>query len=97
MLSAKDEITSVRACTLGGVLYVVMGLVPVIFGMIAFKLYPDLGLKEIQKKILLIRAAEHLPPLLTTLFVSALWRKSAQTASGGTRWWPSAPGKPASP
>jgi len=49
-----------------------MGLVPVILGMIAFKLYPDLGLKDIQNKILLLMATEHLPPLLTTLFVSAL-------------------------
>ena len=72
MLSAKDEKTSVAACISGGVLYLILGLIPVVLGMIAFQIYPELSFDEIQNKILLIMAAEHLPVFMTVLFVCGL-------------------------
>ncbi len=72
MLSSKDEQTSVRCCTLGGVLYWILGSIPVILGMIAFKLYPELSFDEISNQILLFMAAEHLPVVLTVIFVCGL-------------------------
>lgn len=72
MLSARDEKTSVQSCLIAGVLYLVLGLIPVILGMIAFKLYPDLGFDDVRNKILLIMAAEHLPVIATVLFVCGL-------------------------
>jgi Na+/proline symporter len=72
LLSARDEKTGVRASIFGGILYLALGLIPVVLGMIAFKLYPDLKFEDIQNKILLIMAAEHLPVGLTILFVCGL-------------------------
>ena len=72
MLSARDEKTSVASCLSGGVLYLVLGMIPVILGMIAFQIYPDLSFAEIQNQVLLIMAAEHLPPIMTVLFVCGL-------------------------
>ncbi|MEZ5931175.1 MAG: sodium:solute symporter family protein [Alphaproteobacteria bacterium] len=72
MLSARDERTSVWSCIIAGVLYLVLGLVPVILGMIAFKLYPDLGFEDVKNKVLLIMAAEHLPLIGVVLFVCGL-------------------------
>ena len=72
MLSAKDEQTSVKSCITAGVLYMILGLIPVILGMIAFKLYPNLGFDDVQNKILLKMAAEHLPVGIVILFVCGL-------------------------
>ena len=72
MLSAKDEKTSERCCIIAGILYLALGMIPVMLGMIAFKLYPGLGLDDVQNKILLVMAAEHLPVIVTVLFVCGL-------------------------
>ncbi len=72
LLSSKDEETGVRASIISGVMYLALGLIPVILGIIAFKLYPELSFDEVQNKILLIMAAEHLPVPLTIVFVCGL-------------------------
>jgi SSS family solute:Na+ symporter len=72
VLSAKNERVATGASYIAGFLYIVIGMMPVIVGMIYFKLNPDLSPEEALNKILLFMAAEHLPPLLMVFFVSAL-------------------------
>ena len=72
VLSAKNERVATGASYIASFLYIVIGMMPVIVGMIYFKLNPDLTPEEALNKILLYMAAEHLPPFLTVIFVSAL-------------------------
>jgi SSS family solute:Na+ symporter len=72
VLSAKNERVATGASYIAGFLYIVIGMMPVIVGMIYFKLNPDLSPEEALNKILLFMAAEHLPPVLMVFFVSAL-------------------------
>ncbi|MBN2551189.1 MAG: sodium:solute symporter family protein [Spirochaetales bacterium] len=72
VLSAKNERVATGASYIASFLYIVIGMMPVIVGMIYFKLNPDLSIEDALNKILLYMAAEHLPPFLTVIFVSAL-------------------------
>ncbi len=72
VLSARNEKVATGASYIAGILYIVIGMMPVIVGMIYFKLNPDLTIEDALNKILLHMAAEHLPPVLTVIFVSAL-------------------------
>jgi Na+/proline symporter len=72
VLSAKDEKTASVSSYLAGILYVTIGLMPVLIGMIYFKLNPDLTPADALNKILLFMATEHLPAIFAVIFVSAL-------------------------
>jgi Na+/proline symporter len=72
VLSAKDEKTASYSSYLGGLLYVTVGMMPVIIGMVYFRLNPDLSIDDALNKILLLMAVEHLNPFMATLFVCAL-------------------------
>lgn len=70
-LSAKDEKTAVYASYLAGALYLTVGLIPVLIGMIAFNLYPGLSLAETEM-IMPLLAVQFLPPLLMVFFVAGV-------------------------
>ncbi len=72
VLSAKDEKTASYSSYLGALLYVTVGMMPVLIGMIYFHLNPGLSIDDALNKILLLMAVEHLNPFFATLFVSAL-------------------------
>lgn len=72
VLSAKDERTASYSSYLAGLLYVTVGMMPVIIGMVYFRLNPNLGIEDAMNKILLLMAVEHLHPFLAVIFVSAL-------------------------
>jgi len=72
VLSAKDEKTASHSSYLAGLLYVTVGMMPVIIGMIYFRLNPDLSIDDALNKILLLMAVEHLHPFFAVVFVSAL-------------------------
>ena len=72
VLSAKDEKTASYSSYLAGLLYVTVGMMPVVIGMIYFHLNPDLSIDDALNKILLLMAVEHLNPFFAVLFVSAL-------------------------
>jgi SSS family solute:Na+ symporter len=72
VLSAKDEKTASYSSYLAGLLYVTVGMMPVVIGMIYFRVNPDLSIDDALNKILLLMAVEHLNPFFAVLFVSAL-------------------------
>lgn len=72
VLSAKNEKTASYSSYLAGILYVTVGMMPVIIGMIYFRLNPNLSIDDALNKILLLMAVEHLTPVLAVLFVCAL-------------------------
>jgi len=72
VLSAKNEETASYSSYLAGLLYITVGMMPVVIGMVYFRLNPDLTIDDALNKILLLMAVEHLPTILTVLFVSAL-------------------------
>ncbi len=72
VLSAKDEKTASYSSYLSGILYITVGMMPVIIGMIYFQLNPDLSIDDALNKILLLMAVEHLNPFFAVIFVSAL-------------------------
>lgn len=61
LMSAKSENASVYAAIASSGIYLIMGLIPVILGMAAFRLYPDLAFEDVQNKLLPIMAADYLP------------------------------------
>lgn len=71
-LSAKDEKTAVRAGYISGLMYASVGLIPVMIGMIYFKINPDLTIDAAMNDILMLASIEYLPPALTVLFIVAL-------------------------
>jgi solute:Na+ symporter, SSS family len=72
VLSAKDEKTASYSSYLAGLLYVTVGMMPVLIGMIYFHVNPDLSIDDALNKILLLMAVEHLHPFFAVVFVSAL-------------------------
>ncbi len=72
VLSAKDEKTASYSSYLAGLLYVTVGMMPVLIGMIYFHVNPDLSIDDALNKILLLMAVEHLHPVFAVVFVSAL-------------------------
>ena len=72
VLSAKDEKPGSYSGSLAGLLYVTVGMMPVIIGMIYFKLNPGLSIDDALNKILLLMAVDHLHPFFAVVFVSAL-------------------------
>ncbi|OIP28805.1 MAG: hypothetical protein AUK47_29100 [Deltaproteobacteria bacterium CG2_30_63_29] len=72
MLSAKSEKVASYSSYWAALLYITVGMLPVMIGMIYFHINPDLGLEDAMNKILIFTAVDYLPPILTVIFVSAL-------------------------
>lgn len=84
LMSAKSEDVSVWSAILSSVIYLVLGMVPVILGMAAFKLYPDLAFGDVQNKLLLIMAADYLPVIFVIIFVCGLVAALMSSAAAAT-------------
>jgi len=72
MLSAKNEKVAAHSSYWAALLYITVGMLPVLIGMIFFHINPELGLDDAMNKILIFAAVDYLPPILTVIFVSAL-------------------------
>ncbi|MCF8069169.1 MAG: sodium:solute symporter family protein [Desulfobacterales bacterium] len=72
VFSAKDEKTAAMSGYCSGLLYITVGMIPVLLGMIYFQLNPDLGVEDAMNKILLLMATEYLHPVFAVIFVVAL-------------------------
>ena len=59
-LAAKDEVAATRGFIYGGFIYLVLGMIPVIVGMCAFILYPDLPDTELDN-VFPMFVQNHLP------------------------------------
>ena len=66
-LAAKDEVAATRGFIYGGVIYLALGMIPVIVGMCAFILYPNLPEGEIDN-IFPIFVQNHMPNWVVILF-----------------------------
>lgn len=84
LMSAKSENVSVWSALLSAVVYLVLGMIPVILGMAAFKLYPDLAFGDVQNKLLLMMAADYLPIILVIVFVCGLVAALMSSAAAAT-------------
>lgn len=71
LLAAKDERTASRSAFITAVLYLVVGMIPVLLGTLMYGLNPDLSTAETEM-ILPYLAIRYLPPALTALFAVAL-------------------------
>ncbi len=71
VLSAKDEKVAVISSYVAGGLYLVIGMIPVILGIVMFQISADLAIPETEM-ILPWLAINFLPPVLTVVFVAAL-------------------------
>ncbi len=72
LLSAKDEKTSALSTLFAAGGYVVFGMMPVIAGMLYYRINPDLSVDDAMSKILLLMSVKYLPTIATVIFVSAL-------------------------
>ena len=72
VFSAKNERTAVLSGYFGGFLYIAVGIIPVLLGMVYFQLNPELSVDDAMNKILLFMATEYLHPVLAVVFVCAL-------------------------
>jgi len=72
LLSSKNEKVSAWSSTIAGIGYATIGIMPIIAGMVYFKLNPDLGFEDALNKILIYMAIEHMPVPITIIFVSAI-------------------------
>jgi len=84
LMSAKSENASVYSAVASAGIYLIMGLIPVVLGMAAFKLFPDLGLEDVQNKLLLIMAAKYLPVVVVVIFVCGLVAALMSSAAAAT-------------
>ena len=84
LMSAKSENASVYSAIASSVIYLVMGLIPVVLGMAAFALFPDLEFDDVQNKLLLIMAAEYLPVVVVIIFVCGLVAALMSSAAAAT-------------
>lgn len=71
VLSSKDEKTAVRASYIAAILYVTIGLIPVIAGIAMFEVNPDLGVPDTEM-ILPWMAMKFLSPFVCAIFVAGL-------------------------
>jgi SSS family transporter len=71
MLSARNESVAVLSSYTAGIMYLTIGLLPVLLGMMAFEIMPDLSVPETEM-ILPWLAVNYLHPLGTVIFVAAL-------------------------
>jgi len=78
-LAAKDEVAATRGFIYGGFIYLVLGMIPVIVGMCAFILYPDLPDTELGN-VFPMFVQNHLPDWLVILFFVAVSSAIVSTA-----------------
>jgi SSS family transporter len=71
VLSAKNEKVAAYSSYLSGILYLVIGMIPVILGIAMFEINANLTIAETEM-ILPWLAINFLPPVLTVVFVAAL-------------------------
>ncbi|NLA11146.1 MAG: hypothetical protein GX883_03365 [Firmicutes bacterium] len=71
LLAAKDERTASRSALITAVLYLAVGMIPVLLGTVMYGLNPDLSVAETEM-ILPFLAISYLSPALTALFAVAL-------------------------
>ena len=84
LMSAKSENVGVYSAVVSGVLYLVLGMIPVILGVAAFKLYPDMEFDVVQNQMLLVMAADYLPTFLVIIFVCGLVAALMSSAAAAT-------------
>lgn len=84
LMSAKSENTGVVSAVLSGFIYLIMGMIPVVLGMAAFKLYPDMEFDAVQNQLLLVMAAEYLPAIFVIIFVCGLVAALMSSAAAAT-------------
>lgn len=84
LMSAKSENVGVYSAVVSGVVYLILGMIPVILGIAAFKLYPDLDFDTVQNQMLLIMAADYLPTFLVIIFVCGLVAALMSSAAAAT-------------
>ncbi len=84
LMSAKSENTSVLSALVSGVVYLVVGMIPVVLGMAAFKLYPEMEFDAVQNQLLLVMAADYMPPALVVVFVCGLVAALMSSAAAAT-------------
>lgn len=82
VLTARDERTTVVNCIVGGVIYIIMGLIPVSLAMLYFQAHPDLSIQQASNELLLLMGAHYLSTGLLALFVCALVAALMSSASG---------------
>ncbi|WP_172330696.1 hypothetical protein [Mangrovicoccus sp. HB161399] len=84
LMSARSENASVVSACASSVVYLVIGMIPVILGMAAYKLYPDLSLADVQGKLLLVMAADYLPLAIVIIFACGLVAALMSSAAAAT-------------
>ena len=72
LLSSRTESVSAWSSTIAGIGYATIGLLPIIAGMIYFRLNPDLSIDEALNNILVLISIEYMPAVFTAVFVGAL-------------------------
>ena len=82
VLAAKDENTARNNCYAATALYVTIGLIPVLLGMLYYRANPDLTIAAASNKLLLLMAAQFLNPVTITVFVAALVAALMSSAAG---------------
>jgi len=78
-LAAKDEVAATRGFVYGGFIYLVLGMIPVIVGMCAFILYPNLNESELDN-VFPWFVQNHLPEWMVILFFVAVCSAIVSTA-----------------
>lgn len=84
LMSAKSENVGVVSALASGVIYTVLGMIPVILGVAAFKLYPDMDFHAVQNQMLLYLAADYLPTFFVIIFVCGLVAALMSSAAAAT-------------
>ncbi|MBN2050391.1 MAG: sodium:solute symporter family protein [Spirochaetales bacterium] len=72
LLSSKTESVSAWSSTIAGIGYATIGVLPIIAGMIYYRLNPNLSLDDAQNNILVFVAIQYMPSIFTAIFVGAL-------------------------
>ncbi|HEY5678561.1 MAG TPA: hypothetical protein VIS55_00685 [Pseudomonadales bacterium] len=78
-LAAKDEVSATRGFLFGGVIYLLLGMIPVIVGMCVFILSPDIAEADLDD-VLPIFVQQYLPDWITVLFFVAVASAIVSTA-----------------
>jgi SSS family solute:Na+ symporter len=81
VMSAKDSSTAVRAATLGGIMYLTIGLIPMFIALAGNLLYPEMENQDPQMTIPLM-VLEHTDVWMQVLFFGALLSAILSTTSG---------------
>lgn len=84
LMSARSENVGVSSAIVSGVVYVILGMIPVILGIAAFKIYPDMDFDMVQNQMLLVMAADYLPTGLVIIFVCGLVAALMSSAAAAT-------------